>query len=74
MNDLISYYLGSIGRDNIDILSYWKRKEITYPTLAMMTRDVFASPVSTIPYEFYFSSTNMILTYKRSRLGAKTFE
>jgi hAT family C-terminal dimerisation region len=40
----------------------------------MMIRDIFIVPVSTVPSKSYFSSANMILTDKHSRLGAKTFE
>jgi hAT family C-terminal dimerisation region len=40
----------------------------------MMAHDIFAVPMSTVPSESYFSSANMILSDKRSRLGAKTFE
>jgi hAT family C-terminal dimerisation region len=74
MNELISYCLGSMEPDGIDILGYWKGNEIAYPILSMMTRDIFDVPVSTVPFEFYFSSANKILTDKHSRLGAKTFE
>jgi hAT family C-terminal dimerisation region len=74
MNELVSYCLGSMEPDSIDILDYWKRNETAYPTLAMMARDIFIVPVSTVPSESCFSSANMILTDKRSRLGAKTFE
>jgi hAT family C-terminal dimerisation region len=74
MNELVSYCLGSMESDGIDILDYWKRNKNIYPTLAMMTRDIFAVPVSTVPSEFYFTLANMILTDKRNRLGAKTFE
>jgi hAT family C-terminal dimerisation region len=73
-NELVSYYLGSMEPDGIDILGYWKRNETAYPTLAMMARDIFSVPVSTVPSESCFNSANMILTDKRSRLGAKTFE
>jgi hAT family C-terminal dimerisation region len=74
MNELVSYCLGTMKLDGIDILGYWKRNETTYPTLIIMTRDIFTVPISTVPFETYFSSVNMILTDKRSRLGAKTFE
>jgi hAT family C-terminal dimerisation region len=40
----------------------------------MMARDIFVVSVSIVPFKSYFSSANMILTDKRSRLGAKTFE
>jgi hAT family C-terminal dimerisation region len=74
MNELVSYCLGSMEPDGINILSYWKRNETAYPTLVMLTHDIFVVLVSTVPSESCFSSANMILTNKRSRLGAKTFE
>jgi hAT family C-terminal dimerisation region len=40
----------------------------------MMTRDVFTVHVSTVPFESYFNSVNMILTDKRTKLGSKLFE
>jgi hAT family C-terminal dimerisation region len=73
-NKLLSYYLGSMEDDRIDIPEYWRRNATAYPTLAMMPRDVFAVPVSTVPFESYFSSTNRILTDKRTKLGSKFFE
>jgi 2-polyprenyl-3-methyl-5-hydroxy-6-metoxy-1,4-benzoquinol methylase len=72
MNELVSYCLGSMKPDGINILGYWKRNETAYPTLAMMARDIFV--VSTVPSESGFSSANRILTDKHSKLGAKTFE
>ena len=73
-NELLSYCLGSMEDDGIDILEYWKRNAVAYPTLTMMARDVFAVPVSTVPSESCFSSANRILTDKRTRLGSKIFE
>jgi hAT family C-terminal dimerisation region len=74
MNELVSYYLGSMEHYDIDILGYWKMNETAYPTLVMIARDIFAVPMSTIPSESCFSSANRILIDKHSRLGAKTFE
>jgi hAT family C-terminal dimerisation region len=74
MNELVSYCLGSMEPDGIDILDYWKKNETAYPTLAMMAGDIFAVPVSTVPSESSFSSANMILTDKHNILGAKTFQ
>jgi hAT family C-terminal dimerisation region len=74
MNELVSYCLGSMEPDGIDILVYWKRNETAYPTLAMMARDIFVVPVSTVPSEFCFSSANKILTDKRNILDTKTFK
>ena len=39
-----------------------------------MARDIFAVPVSTVPLESCFSSANMILSDKRSKLGPHVFE
>jgi hAT family C-terminal dimerisation region len=74
MNELVSYCLGSMEPDGIDILGYWKRNETAYPTLATMVHDIFAVPVSTVHFETCFISANRILTDKRSKLDAKTFE
>jgi hAT family C-terminal dimerisation region len=73
-NELLSYYLGSMENDRIDILEYWKRNVTAYLTLTMMARGVFTVPVSTVPSELYFSLTNRILTDKRIKLGSKLFE
>jgi hAT family C-terminal dimerisation region len=72
-NELLSYCLGNIEDDQIDILEYWKRNATAYPTLAMIARDVFAVFVSTVPSESCFSSANKILTNKRIELGSKHF-
>jgi hAT family C-terminal dimerisation region len=73
-NELLSYYLGSMEDDQIDILEYWKRNVAAYSTLAMMVRDVFVVSVSTVSSESYFSSTNKILIDKHNKLGSKLFE
>jgi hypothetical protein len=52
----------------------WWRNASHYPTLAMMARDVFAVPVSTVSSECCFSSANRILSDKRSKLGPNVFE
>jgi hAT family C-terminal dimerisation region len=73
-NELLSYCLGIMKDDQIDILEYWKRNATAYPTLAMMARDVFTVLVSTVLFQSCFSSANMILTDKRTKLGSKLFE
>jgi hAT family C-terminal dimerisation region len=73
-NELLNYYLRSMKDDGIDILNYRKRKSIVYPTLTMMAHDIFAVPVSMVPSESYFSSTNRILTDKHTKLGVNLFE
>ena len=74
-NELVSYFAGiNEKEDEFDIMTWWKRNQRNYPTLAMMARDVFAVPVSTVPSESCFSSANRILSDKRSKLGAHVFE
>ena len=63
-----------ITKRPIDVLDYWTKNANAYPTVAMMARDLFAVPVSTVPSESCFSSANRILTDKRTKLGAKRFE
>ena len=60
--------------EDVQIMTWWKRNVRGYPTLAMMARDVFAVPVSTVPSESCFSSANKILSDKRSKLGVHVFE
>ena len=60
--------------DGLDIMAWWRWHERAYPTLAMMVRDVFDVPVSTVPSESCFSSANRILFDKRSKLGPHVFE
>jgi hAT family C-terminal dimerisation region len=73
-NELLSYYLGSMKDDRIDILKYWKRNATAYPTLAMLVRDIFTVFVSTVPSELCFSLANRILTDKYTKLGSKLFK
>ena len=73
-NELECYCLAKMKHNNIDVLHYWKNSANASPTLAMMARDIFAVPVSTVPSESCFSSANRILTDKRSKLGPTVFE
>jgi hAT family C-terminal dimerisation region len=59
--------------DGIDILNYWKRDAIAYPTLVMMTRDTFIISASTVLSESCFSSAKMILVDKHTKSGASLF-
>jgi hypothetical protein len=63
-----------LAEENVDIMSWWRTNASVYPTLAMMARDVFAVPVSTVSSECCFSSANRILSDKRSKLGLHVFE
>jgi hypothetical protein len=54
---------------NFDILAWWKTKELTYPTLSIMARDLLTPPVSSVASESCFSAANRVLDDKRSRLA-----
>ena len=62
------------NEQGLDVMAWWRRNRRAFPTLAMMARDVFAVPVSTVPSESCFSSANRILSDKRSKLGPHVFE
>jgi hAT family C-terminal dimerisation region len=48
MNELVSFSLGSMEPNGINILGYWKKNEIVYPTLVMMVCDIFVVFVSIV--------------------------
>ena len=73
-NELLGYVSNICEPEGVDVMDWWRRNASAYPTLAMMARDVFAVPVSTVPSESCFSSANRILSDKRSKLGAHVFE
>jgi hypothetical protein len=75
MNELVSYCLGSIEPDR----QHWHPQllEEEWNCLSNSShvgpRHICCAHVNR-PYEFCFSSVNKIITNKRGRLGAKTFE
>jgi hAT family C-terminal dimerisation region len=40
-NESVSYCLGNMKSEGIDILNYYKRNQTVYPTLALMAHDIF---------------------------------
>ena len=72
----INTYVSMLNENEqgLDVMAFWRRHQRAFPVLAMMARDVFAVPVSTVPSECCFSSANRILSDKRSKLGAHVFE
>ncbi|XP_026445336.1 zinc finger BED domain-containing protein RICESLEEPER 1-like [Papaver somniferum] len=51
-----------------DILSWWKLNAPKYPTLAKMTRDVLAVPVTSVASKPMFSASGRVLTTHRTLL------
>jgi hypothetical protein len=54
---------------NFDILTWWKSKELVYPVLSIMARDLLTPPVSSVASESCFSAAKRVLDDKRSRLA-----
>ncbi|CAN1291856.1 Zinc finger BED domain-containing protein RICESLEEPER 2 [Linum perenne] len=60
--------------EDFDVLLWWKANALTYPTLAMIARDVLAVPVTTVASESAFSSGGRLVSPSRSRLHSDTVE
>ncbi|EOX93920.1 Transposase-like protein [Theobroma cacao] len=59
------------GRDNFDVLIWWKLNSHRYPTLALLARDVLAIPPSTVASESAFSTGGRVLDAYKSSLMPK---
>ncbi|KAL2941008.1 putative AC transposase [Bienertia sinuspersici] len=60
-----------VDHDGFDILEYWKAQYVSYSTLALMARDIFAIPISSIASESAFSAGGRIFIKLRSFLSPK---
>ncbi|KAL2901420.1 LINE-1 reverse transcriptase-like protein [Bienertia sinuspersici] len=45
-----------VDHDGFDILEYWKAQSVSYPTLALMARDILAIPITFVASESAFSA------------------
>ena len=73
----LDYYLKETVLPRIsdfDVLSWWKKNGIKYPTLQMIVRDIYAIPVSTVASESAFSTGGRMVSKHRSRLHPNTLE
>ncbi|CAN1303559.1 Putative AC9 transposase [Linum perenne] len=57
-----------------DILGWWKTKDVKYPRLSDIERDIFAVPISNVPSESAFSTGGSVLDSFRSSLSPKIVE
>ena len=57
-----------------EVLSWWKRHQSIYPTLARMARDYLAIPATSASSERLFSSGKLLITDNRNSLGEYTIE
>ncbi|KAL2905793.1 putative AC transposase [Bienertia sinuspersici] len=63
-----------VDHDGFDILEYWKAQSVSYPTLALMARDILAIPITSVASESAFSAGGRILNKLRSSLLPKNVE
>lgn len=54
---------------NFDILAWWKEREIQFPILAAMARDLLAVQASTVASESAFSHSGRIISEKGQNLA-----
>ncbi|GJX07111.1 zinc finger BED domain-containing protein RICESLEEPER 2 [Tanacetum coccineum] len=59
---------------NFDILAWWKEREIQFPILSAMARDLLAVQASTVASESAFSTSGRIISERRSRLTPESVE
>ena len=60
--------------EDFDILAWWKSNGLKYPTLQRIARDILAILVTTVALEAAFSTSERLLSPRRSRLHPKTIE
>ncbi|CAN1331093.1 Zinc finger BED domain-containing protein DAYSLEEPER [Linum perenne] len=74
--ELDSYLFAKVlpRTEDFDVLLWWKANALTYPTLAMIARDVLAVPVTTVASESAFSYGGRLVSPSRSRLCSDTVE
>lgn len=63
-----------LSNDKFSVLDWWKVSGTRYPTLRLLARDVFATPVSTVASESTFSTSGRVLSDNRSRLTPEILE
>ena len=59
---------------NFKILDWWKQHARQFPILALIAKDLFASPVSTVAVEQAFSAGGSILDETRSSMSPESLE
>ncbi|KAL2931467.1 putative AC transposase [Bienertia sinuspersici] len=63
-----------VDHDGFDILEYWKAQSVSYPTFALMARDILAIPITSVASESAVSVGGRILNKLRSSLLSKNVE
>ena len=66
--------MGTGGGGNFKILDWWKQHARQFPILALIAKDLFASPVSTVAVEQAFSAGWSILDEIRWSMSLESLE
>ena len=67
----VERYLTEAADKTADPLSWWKARQILYPTLAKLAKKYLAIPASSVPAERIFSLAGNLVTKKRVQLSAE---
>ena len=62
------------GKENLDVISYWKANKVRYLELALMARDIFSIPITSVASESAFSIGGQIIQKYRSSILPKNAE
>ena len=60
--------------EDFDILDWWKRQQIKYPVLSIITLNVLTMPVSIVLLEVAFSAGGRVVIKKRCNLSPQAIE
>ena len=55
--------------DNYNVLAWWKWNASRFSILSKLAMDVLIVPISTVPFEFAFSTSGRVLDVFRSSLS-----
>ena len=73
LNTLFEFIEDTPGK-KFEILQYWKEHAVYYPIMAMIAKNIFSTPVSTVAVEQEFSAGGNILDEQRSCLTPKSLQ
>jgi len=67
-DEFLKYLAGPQINHNDDPCLRWKSRELTYPSLSVLAKNILCIPASSAPSERVFSTAGSILTPKRNRM------
>ncbi|XP_065325012.1 uncharacterized protein LOC135931677 [Gordionus sp. m RMFG-2023] len=75
IKDEIKDYLDDkVASPTTNILDWWEKNSLIYPTLSLIAKDFLAQQSSSVPSERAFSKTVDFLTKKRNRMSPSTLK